>query len=373
MLFYQNLDNIIFHRNELFRCDELVVLSGYVGPHPVHRLHTLPLKTTVIYGMYGSEGIQRSLHTALLQENENLDNVEILYSTLPVHAKCYIWKYHGEVIHALVGSANFSTNGLTTPFKEVLAETTADTFDPLDHYLKMVMGEAIKCEDAVVKNNRRKSRESQTNDGLYDPDVCRMPLYILEQGQEVVPAASGINWGMAKLTGSHVNINDAYIRIGADLLEHYPLLFPMKQKEPSSDESVARRDHRHNDSIEIIWDDGTSMTGLLEGSIPKTENGQRVLYPKQISTTPKKAILGQYLRQRMGIPEGRAITLADFQRYGRKTIDVSLQGEGIYYFDFSVNSASTYAGKTSVQYEMHTKDLSMVAEPAAEYGNKRQE
>lgn len=373
MLFYQNLDNIIFHRNELFRCDELVVLSGYVGPHPVHRLHTLPLKTTVIYGMYGSEGIQRSLHSALLKENENLDNVKILYSTFPVHAKCYIWKYHGEVIHALVGSANFSTNGLTTPFKEVLAETTADTFDPLDRYLKMVIDEAIKCEDAVVKNNRRRSRESQANDGLYDPDVCRMPLYILEQGQEVVPAASGINWGMAKLTGSHVNINDAYIRIGADLLEHYPLLFPMKQKEPSSDETVARRDHRHNDSIEIIWDDGTSMTGLLEGSIPKTENGQRVLYPKQISTTPKKAILGQYLRQRMGIPEGRAITLADFQRYGRKTIDVSLQGEGIYYFDFSVSpTATSLANKTGIQYEMNSKDLSMVAEPAVVYGDKGQ-
>ena len=372
MLFYQNLDNIIFHRNELFRCDELVVLSGYVGPHPVRRLRALPLKTTVIYGMYGSEGVQRSLHAALLQENKNSDNVEILYSTLPVHAKCYIWKYRGEVIHALVGSANFSMNGLTTPFKEVLAETTADTFDPLDHYLKMVMDEAIKCEDAVVKNNRRRSRESQLNDGFYDPDVCRMPLYILEQGREVVPTASGINWGMAKLTGSHVNINDAYIRIGADLLEQYPLLFPMKQKEPSSDKTVARRDHRHNDSIEIIWDDGTTMTGLLEGSISKTENGQRVLYPKQISTTPRKAILGQYLRQRMGIPEGRAITLADFQRYGRKTIDVSLQGEGIYYFDFSVNTASAYlANKNGVQYKTNSKDFSMVAEHAAEYGNKR--
>ena len=78
MLFYRNLDNIIFHRNELFRCDELVVLSGYVGPHPVHMLKTLPLKTTVIYGMYGSEGIQRSLHSALIHETQILDNVDIL-------------------------------------------------------------------------------------------------------------------------------------------------------------------------------------------------------------------------------------------------------------------------------------------------------
>ncbi len=369
MLFYENLDNIIFHRNEMFRCDELVVLSGYVGPHPVHRLQTLPLKTTVIYGMYGSEGIQRSLHTALLHENETLDNVDIYYSSMPVHAKCYIWKNRGEVVHALVGSANFSINGLSMPFKEVLAETTADTFAPLDKYLLLVMSEAVRCEDAVVKNNRKRSRESPTNDGVYDPDICSMPLYIVERGREVIPTASGINWGMAKLTGSHVNINDAYIRIGVDLLKHYPLLFPKKQKEPSSGEGVARRDHRQNDSIEIIWDDGTSMTGLLEGSIRKVDHGQRVLYPKQISTTPRKAILGQYLRQRMGIPDGRAIMLSDFQRYGRKTIDVSLQGEGIYYFDFSVDAEQrSFSVNRRAKYTLGQQNSSMVAEMQTQCG-----
>jgi len=47
MLFYQNLDNIIFTRNQLIRCDELVVISGYVGPTPIHRLGELPIKTSV--------------------------------------------------------------------------------------------------------------------------------------------------------------------------------------------------------------------------------------------------------------------------------------------------------------------------------------
>ena len=364
MLFYENLDKIIFHRNELFRCDELVVLSGYVGPHPVHMLETLPLKTTVIYGMYGSEGIRRSLHAALLHENEILPNVDILYSSMPVHAKCYIWKNKGDVVHALVGSANFSTNGLTTPYKEVLAETTADTFDPLNRYLQIVLDEAIKCEDAVVKNNKKLSRAAMTAES-FDPDICSMPLYIIENGREIVPTRSGINWGMAKLTGSHVNINDAYIRIGADLLEHYPQLFPMKQKAPSGTEDVVRKDHRHNDSIEIIWDDGTSMTGLLEGSVSKTENGQKVKYPKQISTVPNKAILGKYLRERMGIREGKAITMADFERYGRKTIDVSLQGEGIYYFDFSRGDSSGYADS----YNAETEGLK-VAEEIGTYNDK---
>lgn len=336
MLFCQNLDNIVFNRNQLFRCDELIVLSGYVGPSPVHRLGTLPLKSTVIYGMYGCDGIQQSLHNALVAENKSLDNVDVLYSTMPVHSKCYIWRNKGEVVHALIGSANFSTNGLTTPFKEILAETTIDTFDPLNEYLKLVLERSIICNNAEVKANKSRFQKGKA-EKEYDKDVCSMPLFILDKnGTPTVPLQSGINWGMAKLNGSHVNINDAYIRIGSDLIEHYPDLFPKKQECPSEGTNVGRSGHRHNDNIEILWDDGMTMTGLLEGSVPKNFNGVRELYPKQISTTPKKSELGQYLRGRLGIPEGTPITYSDLEKYGRTTIDVSLQGEGIYYFDFSV-------------------------------------
>ena len=343
MLFYQNLDKIVFTRNQLFKCDELIVLSGYVGPTPVRQLSVLPIKSTVIYGMYGCDGIQQSLHNALISENEVLKNVDILYSTIPVHSKCYIWRNNGEVVHALIGSANFSTNGLTTPFKEVLAETSVDTFDPLNEYLKKVIDGTIPCTEAVAKSNKRPFRFGETIDTStfaleYDKDVCSMPLYIIEDGEPVVPLQSGINWGMAKLGGSHVNINDAYIRIGSDLLEKYPALFPKKQECPTDTRSITRIGHRHNDNIEILWDDGTTMIGLLEGSVPKIVDGQRELYPKQISTTPKKSELGKYIRSRMGIPEGKAISYADLVSYGRTTIDVSLQGEGIYYFDFSVDS-----------------------------------
>lgn len=340
MLFYRNLDQIVFNRNQLLSCDELVIISGYVGPHPIRKLENLPLKSTVIYGMYGSDGIQRSLHSALVDANKESSKVNILYSTIPVHAKCYIWKYRGEVRSALIGSANFSTNGLTTPFREVLADATADTFEPLDQYIDLILENAISCNDATVSENKRKKRTftENTDSVVYDKDVCSMPLFIMgPNGNPEVPPQSGINWGMAKLSGSHVNINDAYIRIGSDLIEHYPEMFPKKQECPSDGEQIGRVGHRHNDNIEILWDDGTSMTGLLEGSVPKTINGKKEKYPKQISSSPSKAALGKYLRARMGIEEGQCITYEDLQAYGRTTIDVSLQGDGIYYFDFSVD------------------------------------
>ena len=80
------------------------------------------------------------------------------------------------------------------------------------------------------------------------------------------------------------------------------------------------------------------MTGLLEGTRTKTVDGIKVEYAKQIATTPSKALLGKYMRKRLGVPEGQAITMADLERYGRKTIDISLQGEGVYFFDFSTTA-----------------------------------
>lgn len=78
------------------------------------------------------------------------------------------------------------------------------------------------------------------------------------------------------------------------------------------------------------------MTGLLEGTVEKKEDGKTVLYPKQISSTPQKRILGEYIRKRLGVEKDAPITMKDLDEYGRTSIDVSLLGEGIYYFDFSI-------------------------------------
>ena len=66
MLYTENLEEIIFHRHEMFASDELIILSGYVGPKPIERLQFLPFQSKVIYGMYGSEGIKSALHYSLI-------------------------------------------------------------------------------------------------------------------------------------------------------------------------------------------------------------------------------------------------------------------------------------------------------------------
>jgi hypothetical protein len=55
----------------------------------------------------------------------------------------------------------------------------------------------------------------------------------------------------------------------------------------------------------------------------------------------------------------------DLKKYGRKTIDISLLGEGVYYFDFSVDG-----GKSSgLKYGVQDVPVSLVAENPAPYNN----
>ncbi len=318
MLFTKNLEQIVFNRHNLLETDELIILSGYLGPSPVEKLKTLPFSTKVIYGMYGSEGIKPVLHSSLKSIQENTpDTLNIFYSKIPVHSKCYVWKRNNKIVHALIGSANFSTNGLTTPFREVLAETTLDTFDPLDDYVRYVLDNCISCLEGEVKKVSTQISIS--------PDKCLLSL--LGRGGEIQNAA-GLNWGQNP--NNHTNVNDAYIPIRTIDIKTFPNLFPPKQLTPIENEEGGRP-HRHNDSIDIIWDDGFTMTGLLEGS----QEIEGVVYPKQISSFPNKSDMGIYLRDRLGVPRGQPVRKYHLESYGRQDVEISILGDGVYGFDFS--------------------------------------
>ena len=325
MLFYENLEEIIFGRHEVFQSDELIIISGYLGPNPVLRLGTLPFRSTVIFGMYGIERVQRRLHNSLVSIKNANQNLTILYSNMPVHSKCYIWKNQNRIVHALIGSANFSSSGLHTPYKEVLAETTIDTFAPLNTYVNLILRNSIDCVDGVIAEGRQDRQPIQAAAQRIN-DFCKMTL--LDPRTQEVQNTNGLNWGQNP--DNHTNLNDANIPIRTEHIRLYPELFPPKRNIPAGAPII--RGTGRNDAIDIIWDDGTNMEGLLEGTQPVDETS----YPKQISSFPEKNLLGSYIRQRIGVPDGGRVTRRDLERYGRTDIDVSLQAEGVYFFNFSV-------------------------------------
>jgi hypothetical protein len=285
---------------------------------------------TVVYGMYGSERISQPLHLALMEVQRQYSNITILYSTIPVHSKIYTWNCDAKIEKALVGSANFSISGMMNDYKEILSDVEQDTYSTLKEYCDYVLSKAISCNDAEVKFQKvfKASGHSKLVQPLLAKNVCRATLL---DRNGIVSKKSGLNWG---LSNGHVSEGDAYIRITSNYIKLFPSLFPPKKYVGMDNPLSNGKKNRENDEVELIWDDGEKMIGLLEGQQTKTING--LVYPKQLSTSPSKSILGKYLRKRLGVDLNHTITKRDLLRYGRTSIDISLVGEGIYYLDFSV-------------------------------------
>ena len=333
MLFYKDLDKIVLNQHKKTPSDELIVLSDSVGIEPLRWLEELPIQSTVI--LYCKDTLDtrvpEMLHNAYLAEQEKFKNVRLMYSDVPVASQHYIWRDHGNITYALAGSANFTLKGMTSPIKETLAELTSDAFPVLSEHLKLVMGNGMSCTEGKAKKFSFYSTNIVSRDDnniLYAEDFCKTPVCEVKEQHLYMSDDSGLNMGLASSSKTNGHKDDACIPIRLENILRYPNLFPAKIMYPESFAGDVSKNLSHDDNIEIIWDDGTYMTAVLEG----TQSG---VFPKQIVSSPDKSLLGKYLRNRLGVPSGVAISMIDLLKYGRTNIDIWLLAEGIYFFDFS--------------------------------------
>lgn len=96
MLYYTNLDKTVLgmQRNTA-SSNNIVIVSGYIGYQTIKMLADCcnGVHITIVYGMYGNDSISLPLHNALKEIQCQYPNVEILYSTIPVHSKIYTWNW----------------------------------------------------------------------------------------------------------------------------------------------------------------------------------------------------------------------------------------------------------------------------------------
>lgn len=333
MLFYKGLDKIVLNQHKKTPSNELIVISDSVGIEPLRWLEELPIQSTVI--LYRKDTVDtrvpEMLHNAYLTEQKKLNNVRLMYSDVPVASQHYIWRNHGNITYALAGSAKFTLNGLTSPIKETLGELTSDAFPALGEYLKLVMGNGISCTEGKAKKITFYSTNIVSKDDInifYAEDFCKTPVCDVKDQHLYMTDDSGLNMGLASSGKTNGHKDDACIPIRMENILRYPKFFPAKIMCPANFTDDSRNSRPHDDNIEIIWDDGTYMTAVLEGM-------QSGVFPKQIVSSPDKSLLGKYLRNRLGVPSGVAVSMIDLLKYGRTNINISLLSEGVYFFDFS--------------------------------------
>jgi len=324
-LYYRSLYKEFFDRFPKEATDFYAV-SGYLGPDPVSRLHSLKMNSFIIYGLQ-REKSDPILHEQLKKLHR--DNVSIFYPEIPSHAKCYLWMSGDKPIRGLVGSANFSTNGLNNDFRETLIEVENQDLYAVKAYIDVIKESARACIEVAVSARQRQSEGNVSQE-------CELVLYDPSTGE--VQPKHGLNWGFSP--NGHVNANDACIPIRSIHIKNHPDLFQPIFFNPS--EGHRSRSKKSKEAVEIIWDDGVIMEVLFEGSQGGTEALGGRIYPKQISSIPNKNILGLYIRSRLNLSpvsnqraSNEKITREILERYGRNFITLKLIQPGVYSADFS--------------------------------------
>lgn len=307
--------------------DDLLIISGYGSPSLVKRhISILPSSTCVhlIVGMTGRDGIGRRTHEGFQSCVRSLfpGRFYCRYVLPPnaVHVKAYTWMKNSVPYTAFTGSANYSIQAFGGSQLEALNyDSPTDVYDLYQRLIPYTIdccsGDIEDLLDIYDEMNVRGKAVLAANPEAVDAEtVVSHPLTHLpnvtislldRQGR--LPKTSGLNWGQR----DRRDPNQAYIRIPAD---------------------VYRTDFLpdRGDRFVMLTDDGNRL------NCTTAQETNYVNHGKAIHTYENNSIMGQYFRNRIGIPMGAPVELADLLTYGRTDITIYKIDDYTYFMDFSV-------------------------------------
>lgn len=316
-MFYENLaDRILFdHLSE--GMDELYILASYATPNMlswyiknIEGRAQSPIKISLTIGMVPFDNLSIGAHEGFkglekgVLPNE-ISSIRCSYATDPPaeHANLYIWCKNSRPQVAYTGSAPFVQSAFIGLHRRELM-SLCDADGAMEYY-KSVVPRTIYCTHSEIEeyvalypSHPVLDMEYNVVRGLEDYEYTVLSL-VTKSGEPGV--RSGLNWGQR----SGREPNQAYIPLPAEIARSG--FFPLEK--------------RH---FTAITDDRHQLTLRVE-----QEND------KAITTPVRNSDLGEYFRNRLGLPNGAPVTRADLDRYGRTDVKFVKFDEETFYMDFS--------------------------------------
>ena len=304
----------------------LRIISGYATAamafHHIHdlKLHRNDFKVSLLVGMCPIDGLSVSNHRGFksIVESEYFENFSCSYifNNSPVHSKIYIWYKGIDFYKAFIGSANYTQNAFSTNQRELLAEIKDND---VDSYYKSIEKDSIFCSHIDAENlikiyNDKNYYKCHLHEEIIKPKDSKLTPDISNIEHVIIPLLSartgdvqktgGLNWGQRKGR----NPNQAYLQLPPAVYQSD--FFPLRPQH-----------------FTVITDD--SKTFICVRAQKSTEG-------QAIETPHNNSLLGEYFRNRLGLPNGAFITRADLERYGRTNVVFYKFDNENYYLDFSV-------------------------------------
>lgn len=297
--------------------NKLIIISGYVSHNmaswhikKISEQNLPPIDISLTVGMCQNDGLNLDIHeglkelSALKDANYSSFDCKYIYQGSPVHSKVYIWMKDNIPFKAFAGSANYTQMGFSPSQREYVVEC-----DPTQaySYYQSIEGDTIVCnhneiEEYICLKNNSKIDEIEQDHTLSSTDRITLSL-LTSRGN--IGFGSGINWGIRR-NGTKREPNQAYIPVPAQVARSG--FFPLNKAHFSA-----------------ITDDHKQLIFRIE------QAGDKAL------TTPlNNSLLGEYLRSRIGVPNGAFVTKGDLENYGRTDVTFYKIDDEQYYMDFSV-------------------------------------
>lgn len=311
--------------------DKLLIVSGFATAAMAYRHldriseQEKSVEVELIVGMCKQVGIPLSNHKnfqKLVQEDfAGRFQCSYVHTRPPVHTKLYIWLKEGKPFKAFTGSANYTQFAFTIQ-REMLEECNAEK--GLE-YFNEISAESIYCnhleiEDYITiysdKQYYRRffeksdiiEKEALDPNRVTDPRPSARVSLLMRNGE--VHNTAGLNWAFRpEGKAQRSNLNEAYIALRPDVYKSD--FFPPRSVEFS-----------------VLTDDGISLI---------FSRGQKS-NASAISTPQGNALLGEYFRNRMGLPYGTKITRQHLENYGRTDVEFFKNDDETYEMDFSVEA-----------------------------------
>ena len=289
--------------------DALYILTAYATPEMTSwtikafaEKAQHPISIILLIGM-AAEGISERAHNEFVRlhgrQHGNIFFECSYIDRIPYcHTNLYLWKRRETSTAAFMGSAEFAQSSFLFPVKK----ESMNECDPAEAcaFISGELGRSIYCNHNEVRESIRVLSKQTFFDVDAQTNASNMVIISLLTNKGAVATRSGLNWGQRQGR----NPNQAYIRLPSRIAKTG--FFPLDKQ------------------FAVMTDDGKEMNLRVE------QAGN-----KAITTPDSNALIGEYFRNRLGVPNGRMITAEHLNSYGRTNVVFIRIDEETYYMDFS--------------------------------------
>lgn len=288
--------------------------------------YTANIKVDIILGMTKGAGLTQKKHQKICSLIKRLNSVSgmpkvscrYIVEGRQVHSKVYVWCKGNKAVEAYNGSANYTMNAF------FVRRECMDSCDAKEanHYYNSLLPDTIDCLDKLVKEKITFSSSKHLEDDIADTNlenlswehyqalkpVDRIKVSLLKADGSDTGYGSGVNWGIRK-NGYKRNRNQAYIPYNTG--DQKTGFFP-----------------------EINSDGTYSVFKVVTKDYDAFYMRQAQTNGKALETPESNAIIGEWIRHIIGVPDGTYITKQMLENARGTTVVFKKYEDGIYTLEY---------------------------------------